>query len=96
MRNESLQKIEEILKQEFQPLSLKVEDDSARHKGHAGAMQNGGKAGGTHFKVEIVAEAFEGKSLLERHRAVKDALKDLFGSGMHALQLKTLSPSEEK
>ncbi len=88
--------IESILRKTFNPIHLKVQDDSARHRGHTGARQTEGKSGETHFQVEIVAEAFEGKSLLERHRAVKEALKDLFETGLHALQLKTLSPREQK
>jgi BolA protein len=54
------------------------------------------KRGEDIFQVEIVAQTFEGQTLLDRHRAVKSALKDLFGAEMHALQLKTLSPSEWK
>ncbi len=81
--------IESILRKTFNPIYLKVQDDSARHRGHAGAQKGGG-----HFQVEIVSKAFEGKSLLERHRAVKEALRALFGKEVHALQLKIKSPSE--
>ncbi len=89
MSQQVMNKIESILRKTFSPIHLKIQDDSARHRGHVGAQQGGG-----HFQVEIVADVFEGKNLLERHRAVKEALKDLFGAQMHALQLKTLSPLE--
>jgi BolA protein len=81
--------IEETLRLHFSPVFLKVEDDSARHAGHAGA-----RAGGGHFRVIIVSNSFEGKSLLERHRRVKEALKDFFGMKIHALQLTTLTPDQ--
>lgn len=97
------QQIESILRETFSPIYLKVQNDSARHRGHAGAMQTEGNPKGplrgigeTHFQVEIVAEVFEGKSLLERHRAVNEALKELLRQQVHALQIKTLSPSEQK
>ena len=46
---------------------------------------------GAHFEAEVVFEGFEGKSLLEQHRMVFDALDKKFeaGSSMHALKLKT-------
>lgn len=89
MNQTVINKIESILKKTFNPIHLKVQDDSAKHRGHAGAQKGGG-----HFQVEIVADVFEGKTLLKRHRAVQEALKDLFGGEIHALQLKTISPAE--
>ncbi|HKY62111.1 MAG TPA: BolA family protein [bacterium] len=81
-------KIEEILRQVFKPEHLEVEDDSAKHAGHAGARQGGG-----HYKVTLVAAAFDGKSLVEQHRLVNSALRDLFGSEIHALALQTYDPA---
>ncbi len=53
---------------------LSIEDNSAQHAGHAAMRAVAGKAGGssgeTHFRVEIVSDAFEGKTLVQRHRAV--------------------------
>jgi len=89
MTQERLQKIEDILRQRFEPLFLEVLDDSGRHRGHAGAQ------GGGHFRVGLVSEAFEGKSLLERHRMVQESLKGLFGAEIHALQMSLRSPGEE-
>ena len=46
-------------------------------------------------KVLIVSEKFEGLNSLQRHKLVLGALKDHFQSGeLHALSLKTKSPSE--
>jgi stress-induced morphogen len=47
-----------------------------------------------HFEMVVVSEAFEGKSTLQRHRMVYAPLKDVLGGALHALALKTLTPSE--
>ena len=79
-----------ILVQAFAPQHLEVEDDSARHAGHAGA----GPGGETHFNVSMVAAAFEGMSRVARSRAVNDALAGEFTGGLHALSLTLRAPSE--
>jgi stress-induced morphogen len=56
--------IAEKLTKAFAPASLDVVDESHQHAGHAGHREGGE----THFRVYIVAEAFRGKSRLERHR----------------------------
>jgi BolA protein len=71
------------------PLVLEIEDESARHAGHAGAMGGGG-----HFRMRIVAAGFAGKSTLERHRMVYDALGPLMRHEIHALSMRTQSPDE--
>lgn len=72
------------------PDRLAVIDDSARHRGHAG---HDGR-GESHFTVEIVAPAFEGKSRVERQRAVNGALAGLLAERVHALVIKAKAPSE--
>ena len=79
--------LERRLRERFDPVHLEIRDDSAKHAGHAGAT-----SGGSHFRVTIVSAAFEGLSLLEQHRAVNDAVMDLFGDKIHALGLKTDAP----
>eukprot|EP00199_Chlamydomonas_sp_CCMP681_P004392 CAMPEP_0119107516 /NCGR_PEP_ID=MMETSP1180-20130426/10688_1 /TAXON_ID=3052 ORGANISM="Chlamydomonas cf sp, Strain CCMP681" /NCGR_SAMPLE_ID=MMETSP1180 /ASSEMBLY_ACC=CAM_ASM_000741 /LENGTH=93 /DNA_ID=CAMNT_0007093019 /DNA_START=152 /DNA_END=433 /DNA_ORIENTATION=- len=50
---------------------------------------------GAAFQVSAVAVAFEGKSLLARHRIINDALKEEMTT-IHALSiLKTLTPAQE-
>ena len=83
-------RIVDILVQAFAPQHLEVEDDSARHAGHAGA----GPRGETHFNVSMVAAAFEGMSRVARSRAVNDALAGEFTGGLHALSLTLRAPSE--
>ncbi len=75
----------------FAPTELGVEDDSAKHAGHAGARPGGE----THFSVRIVAEAFAGLSRVERQRRVYAALaEELKPTKVHALALTTLTPAE--
>lgn len=51
----------------------------------------------THFRLLITSAAFEGKRLPARHRMVNALLKDEMAreGGIHALQLKTMTPAEE-
>jgi BolA protein len=83
-----------ILTQAFAPTVLEIEDDSARHAGHAGA-QAGGQS---HYSVLLVSAAFQGVSRLARSRAVHTALEAEFGpaeaGGMHALALTLRTPEE--
>ena len=50
--------------------------------------------GGDHFEALVVSESFEGKSLVERHQAVYNALGDAMRARVHALTLKTLTPAQ--
>jgi len=49
---------------------------------------------GLHFEALVVSSEFEGLSLIDRHRKVMDVLKDYFKTALHALSLKTLTPTE--
>jgi BolA family transcriptional regulator, general stress-responsive regulator len=70
------------------PAALEIIDDSARHAGHAGARSGG------HFRVTLVAEAFRGRSSLERHRLVYAAAGALMQNGIHALNIIARVPGE--
>jgi BolA family transcriptional regulator, general stress-responsive regulator len=76
----------------FEPERLDLVDESARHVGHAGARPEGE----SHFRLEIVAEAFAGKSRLERQRLVYAALGELMRSEVHALSISALTPEEAR
>lgn len=81
-------RIETLLTDAFVPSELIVTDDSARHAGHAGASPEGE----THFNVTIQTVAFVGLSRVAMQRAVMDALKPEFDSGLHALSIKASPP----
>lgn len=51
---------------------------------------------GDHFAARVVTSSFEGRSLLERHRLVYDALGDAMRSDIHALGLTTETPGERQ
>jgi len=74
----------------FSPLTLEIEDESAKHAGHAGARPGGE----THFKVRIVSAEFRGLTRVARQRLVYARLADEFAAGVHALALQTLTPEE--
>jgi len=80
----------------FSPVTLEVIDESHKHAGHAHAERPGraGPAGETHFKVKVVSPAFEGKSRVERHRAINAALATELGAGVHALSIEAKAPGE--
>ena len=82
--------IREKLTTSFTPKELIVEDESAKHAGHAGARPGGE----THFNVRIVSESFEGVSRVERQRRVYSVLADEMRGRVHALSLTTLTPAE--
>jgi len=84
-----VEQIRAILQQTLDPIQLTIDDDSARHAGHVGARDGRG-----HFQVSIVASAFQGKSLVARHRLVYDALKTLLQTDIHALSITARSPEE--
>ena len=81
------EKIKAALEQAFVPVTLEVIDESYKHAGHAGA-----KDGGGHYIVNIVADAFAGKSRLQKHRMVNDATKHLFPAVIHALSINAKAP----
>ena len=82
-------KIEKILQVKFQPESLVVIDDSAKHAGHnPDALK-----GGTHFSISIISKAFVGKTLLERHRMIYAALEEPLKETVHALAIDAQLPT---
>jgi acid stress-induced BolA-like protein IbaG/YrbA len=50
--------------------------------------------GGDHFEVIVITSEFEGKGPVARHRMVYAALGPAVGGSIHALSLKTLTPTE--
>ena len=78
------------LTEAFQPQSLNVVDESHQHEGHAGARPGGQ----THFRVYIVSESFKGKTRIDRHRMINQALADDLAAGVHALAIHATAPGE--
>lgn len=83
---------EEIVRrlQALSPTRLELEDESARHAGHAGAAPGGN----THWRLRIESPAFAGRPTVARHRMVYQALGDLMQHPIHALAINARSPGE--
>jgi stress-induced morphogen len=47
---------------------------------------------GNHYAATVISEAFRGKSRLQQHQMVYDALKGNMGGVLHALALRTATP----
>ena len=79
-----------MLEQAFTAARVSVHDDSARHAGHAGARDGAG-----HFVVRIESRDFTGRSRLERHRLVYEALAEMLPREIHALNIEAVSPEDD-
>lgn len=77
------------------PSTLEIYNDSHLHAHHK-AMQ-GSTSRETHFRLVITSEAFATKMQPARHRMIYALLRDEMAQegGIHALQLRTLTPEEE-
>ena len=99
------ERIRAALERRLAPVGLAVEDESARHAGHAGAREGG------HFRVRIVSERFRGLERIARHRLVYDCVALELGAsgtagpshegrgtlrtaGIHALAIEARTPEE--
>ena len=78
------------LTEAFTPDSIRVVDESHQHEGHSGHRPGGE----THFRIYIVAQAFKGKSRLERHRMINEILAGELAAGVHALAIHAAAPGE--
>lgn len=71
------QDIERLIKERFPDASVAIDDLAGD---------------GDHYAATVVAEAFRGKSRVQQHQMVYDALKGNMGGVLHALALKTSAP----
>jgi stress-induced morphogen len=70
--------IERLIKERFPDAAVSIDDLAGD---------------GDHYAATVVSEAFRGKSRVEQHKMVYDALKGQMGGALHALALKTKAPS---
>ena len=82
-------RLQQRLRERLQPVALEVIDESYQHQGHAGAN---GSGFGSHFRVRVTSQIFTGKSVVQRHRLVYDALQDFMDQGLHALAIEAHLP----
>ena len=87
----SLEKIiSEKLQEAFKPLELLVENESHHHSGHSG--DDG--SGESHWRITILADAFTGKSRVERQRMINEVLADELKNSIHALAMAVKGPGD--
>jgi BolA protein len=82
--------IERLLKAKLSPTHMELLDEGDHHVGHM-QMSSGG-----HFRVTIVTSAFEGKSLVDRHRMIYEAVEMGQNPAIHALAIRAFTPEEWK
>ena len=73
--------IEQLIKQRFPDAEVEIKDLAGD---------------GDHYAATIVAEAFRGKTRVQQHQMVYDALQGRMGGALHALALKTSAPQSER
>jgi BolA family transcriptional regulator, general stress-responsive regulator len=89
--------IRDKLQSAFAPTALEVVNESHLHAGHHHDTSHHAPfdgTGETHFRVRLVSPAFEGKSRIDRHRAVNTALSAELAAGVHALAIEAKAPGE--
>ena len=79
-----IEKYEQTLRAALPIESLRIEDESHLHAGHAGAQGGAG-----HYRIWIKSPAFEGLSRVAQHRLVYDALSAWMPHEIHALAIIT-------
>jgi stress-induced morphogen len=71
------QEIARLIKARFPDAEIRIEDLAGD---------------GNHYAATIVTEAFRGKTRVQQHQMVYDALEGNMGGVLHALALKTAAP----
>jgi len=69
--------IERLIKARFPDAAIEIEDLAGD---------------GDHYAATVVSEAFRGKSRVQQHQMVYEALQGNMGGVLHALALKTAAP----
>lgn len=78
--------VQNRLMEGLSPVYLVVENESHMHS----VPENSE----THFRIVVVADAFEGRRQVQCHQAVYGLLNDMIGKPIHALALHTYGPDE--
>ena len=67
----------------FSPSFFELIDESNQHHGHSGAHPSGE----SHFRVKISSAAFQGKTRVQQHRLINEALAIELKARVHALAI---------
>ena len=91
MTMDTVEIIDRVLKEEISADHVEIIDDSHLHRGHKAA------GGGGHYSIKVVSKQFENIDLINCMRMVYSALDDQINGRpklIHALQIKTFTPSQ--
>ena len=92
------ERIRRTLRDALAPSELEVIDESYKHAKHAHVVARAGTATGaeeTHFLIKVVSQSFQGKTRLERHRAINDLIADEMGPDkVHAIAIEARAPGD--
>jgi BolA protein len=80
------ERIEEALAEHLAPVHTRLLDETHKHDVPPDAE--------SHWNLVVVSPRFAGCRLVQRHRAVYDALGPELRAGIHALTMRTLTPEE--
>lgn len=78
--------ITQLVEAKIEPEHLEVINESYMHSVPPNSE--------THFKLVIVAAAFEGLNQVKRHQSIYAVLREYMNNPIHALALHTFSPAE--
>lgn len=84
------------LLEKLSPIKIELKNDSQKHASHSQHLGDQAHSGETHYHLLIVSDQFNSLSRIERHRLVNECLKEEFKTGLHALEMKTISLDEYK
>lgn len=79
-------RLEKKLSESLSPVHLEVINESHMHNVPEGSE--------SHFKVVVVAEAFENQPRVARHRLVNEAVAEELKAGIHAFAISAMTPEE--
>jgi BolA protein len=82
------EKIQDLLTKALAPTQLSIINEDELHRGHVGSASGAG-----HFALTIASPQFEGKSLIQCHRLIYQALDEMLEHEIHALKINIIKPS---
>lgn len=87
--SDRIERIRTRLSEALETDDIAVVDESHKHVGHAGA-----RTGLGHFAVTVRSPVFAGRSMIERHRLVYEALGEMMQTDIHAVSIRALAPDD--
>lgn len=82
----TLERVRQALEPIF-PIELRFHDCSGKDSfGASGAL----------YHLFVISRKFEGRTKIERHRIVYEALKPFIGNGVHNIHMTLLAPTESR